>query len=312
MNNRKEMLKKLQDHEVCIDVHSHCGEVSLYNLQHERLHTTQNMRDLSLKMRLAKVDYFVVFLMASSMYFDTRDFSRSGLEEYPYQLGNGALFYEASLFGDRALPFMAIHPNVEEEKQLIALEERLSRDHLFGLKFHTLATHSKVSNLINSKFPEFLEKNKLPILIHSSDFDEYSDPNEIFKFLDLYPDIRVTIAHCGFFNAEFMNRAKDFQNLFIDSSSFNVLCQIFDRRENKKGKIELDWKDPKKAFAEIYNMVPKQFLWGSDEPWTCYTDYSGELIVNGDLFKEKELLDAQVTSIRKGVSYHSTMRFLLG
>src|SRR3989344_3000715 len=308
---RTDFLNIVDEKVVCIDVHSHCGGIDMWNYQFRRLHMTQSMRDLALKMSIAGIDYFVVYPLASTTYFDCRTFEPSGIDGFPYELGNKALLYESQLFGPNALVFPAIHPKVRVREQVHFLEEELSRDSILGLKFHPLAAHATLDDLMRSDILQLMREYRLPMTIHSSDFDEYSDPKRVFALLEHCPDIRVSIAHCGFFDREFYRHARDFGNLYMDSSSFRVLCGLFSRR--KEGNhVKLKWEEPQEALRELFQMFPDQLMWGTDEPWTCYTDYEGNLAVAGDIMAEKIVLESQDRTVREKISYYNTVRFLTG
>lgn len=296
---------------ICLDSHSHSGGIDLYNYQHTRLHTTQNMRDLALKMQLAGIDYFVVYPMASSTYFDSITFLPTRIDDFPYELSNKSLIYESGLFGTNASIFPAVHPTEKVREQIRFLEDELSKDTISGLKFHPLATHTTVNDLFRSDIARLLKEYNLPITVHSSDFDEYSDPKLIFRWIEKNPEIVVNVAHCGFFDKEFYKGVGNFEKLYIDTSSFSVLCKLFENR-HVGGHIKLKWEDPSEALLELFHIVPDRLMWGTDEPWTCYTDYNGNLIVDGDIFKEKRLLDSLPKEVKEKISYYNPLYFLQG
>lgn len=311
MTGRTEILNQINKSICCLDAHSHAGGIDMYNYQHGRLHMTQSVRDLALKMSLAGVNYFIVYPLASSTFTNTQTQTNTGIDRFPYELSNRALLYEVSLFGKNAIVFPAIHPAKKVKEQLKFLEKAASDDLISGLKFHPLATHSTISDLARSDIIRFANDRHLPITIHSSDFDRYSNPNGVFALLANNPDLRVNVAHCGFFDREFYERAGEFEHLYVDSSSFSVLCKIFGNR-GRGNKVRLNWGRPKEALQELFEMIPDKLMWGTDEPWTCYTDYTGKLIADGDIFREKKLLDSLKKQTRDRISYHNTLAFLQG
>jgi predicted TIM-barrel fold metal-dependent hydrolase len=311
MRTRKATLDELKEKQVIIDAHSHSGGIDMYAFQHDCSHMTQNMRDLSKKMKEAEIDYFIVFPLASAIYFDTRKFTKSGLEDWPYQLNNRALFYELNFSGENALPFAIMNPSIDVKEQISYLETLTKKEMIFGLKFHPRASHESITKLRNSPMLDFMREHKLPMTIHS-DFHHtnYSNPLQIFPLLDENPDLKFCIAHSGYFNKEFLTNAIQYANLFIDCSPFNAMCATFSALKPSSKIVNLNFSNPSDALLELYKLIPKQLLWGSDEPWSSINDISRKTQFGGDLLLAKKTLDTAPSEIKYQIAYVNTLKYL--
>lgn len=310
MKKRINYLINLEKRIITIDAHSHACGINMYAFQHTNTHMVQNMSDLSKKMKEQEIDYFIVFPMPSAIYFDTRTFKKSGLEDWPYQLNNKALIYETELSGAHALPFLIVHPTEKIDLQIAYLETLAQSYSIFGLKFHPISCHQKTNSLNNSAFLEFMRKYNLPMTVHSGCNDEYSNPNQIFPILERNPDLTFCIAHSGDFDTQFITRAKEFRNLFIDCSPFDAMCAKFSKLNNLDGKLRLNLDVPFEALQQLYDLIPEQLMWGSDEPWTKLMDSMGRIQVETSLSQAKNTLDSIPSDIKKQISYYNTLRYL--
>src|SRR5579859_2197615 len=156
------------------DAHTHAGGIDFYNLIKTRHPMTQSVRDLVLKAKIQHIDNLIVFPMPMALYFDpvqlvkNQRWEPSGLEDFPYQLSNKALLYEANAFArGTVLPFMAIDPKNKVDEQAMFVDTLAAQGQIYGLKLHTRATGSTPEDLAISPFLHLLKKFNLPILIHS-------------------------------------------------------------------------------------------------------------------------------------------------
>jgi predicted TIM-barrel fold metal-dependent hydrolase len=307
---RNSKLREIKKHVSTIDIHTHSCGIDQYNYQKPRLHMTQSLRDLELKEGFASVDWFLTSPMPSTTYYDTRNFKSIGLDQFPFQLSNQALLYECKFYGKKALPFLSIHPTKKVDEQIGLVSKACESDMVFGLKFHTLSTHTYPQDLCSSKFVSILEEYKLPLLIHSGE-DKYSNPLDILKMSESCEDIRICISHAGFFNKELFENVDSYKNIFIDSSPFGVLCALMKMKQLRGEKIDINYSNPQKALEDLYKLIPDKLMWGTDEPFTSYTDKNGKMLVSGNIFQEKKILDSVVVKIKKKISYENPLRFLM-
>ncbi len=323
MIEREEIFKDLASPGTkTIDAHSHAG-VDLTNIVRRRYPIAQSIIDMARKMNANGITHAAVFPGPSDLFwFDPRKVAFDAVweqlekpaERFPYEHANIAHFAEVELFGNgQIMPFANILPGTKEDEQLNLLKELLDGDRLFGLKLHTLATHTHALKLIGSKFTEFATEHSLPIMIHSGP-DEYSRPDQIVEVAKKYPDTRICIAHTGDYEKDlFAVLTKDgLPNLFTDLAPHITNCYFAQRRDD--GKIlDLDYSKPRQVIMDLYKMIPDRLLWGTDEPWTTVTDDNNHKILTKVVYEDEvTLLGDLPTSVRKDISYTNTMRFLFG
>lgn len=220
---RKE--QEIDDIEI-IDGHTHASGIEAFNFFTPRLPSSQSIAELEAKMVRSGVAFAVVFPMPSTLYYNPRillsddTLQPSGLEDFPYEVENRALMYEVSVSLGHFLPFLAIDPKEEVEKQVRFLREQKE---YFGLKFHPVATHSSIDDLKGSLFLDILQERGIPLMVHSGR-QRNALPESIFSFAQEHPGIKFCIAHLAGFDAEIISRAKKLDNIFFDTSPFLNCC----------------------------------------------------------------------------------------
>lgn len=309
-----------------IDVHSHAGGIDMYNWMTPRYPLSQSAYDLSLKVEANDVDFFVVFPMPTSMYYhpkylkNTGSTSLSGIEDFPFQRCNEVLLYEVDVFQlERALPFLCIDPMVKIEEQIVHLEQLIDQYEVFGLKLHTLATHSSAIDLDGSPFMELLESENLPILIHAGTTPVSTHPLNIVKLAKKYPYIRFCIAHFADFDVASMEAIVEVDNVFVDTSPFLSLCEFALKNNVMQVSAEryaTDYSHPDIALRDLCQALPGKVIWGTDEPWTSVSNDDGSLLTRYSYSAERSLL-AQLSQgghdrLVSEISNWNTKRFLFG
>lgn len=323
-NQVQDTLESKAGQDVSIDIHTHSGFDHM-NIVRKRYPTSQSVKDLELKLRIAGIDYAACFPCPSSFYyFDFRDFSIKGkqltelpAESVPYEYANRQLQYEASLFGNgRILPFASILPNHDEVGQVESLEQYAKKEQLFGLKLHTLPTRVRPISLIDSPFMQLADTYSLPVMIHSGP-DEFSRPEDIITLARHHQSVRFCIAHTGRFEKSAYEMLKDTdRNVFFDTSPFLSLCALtpLDIERGKGGeKLKLAYEDSRSALLQLYGIIPDNLMWGTDEPWTTITDdVQGTILTKFDYFDEAKLLKSLPDEVRIKIANDNTQRFLFG
>ncbi len=305
-----------------IDSHSHAG-FDATNIVRRRYPIAQGILDMVRKMDANGVSHAAVFPAPSDLFwFDARGVafdanwepSREPAERFPYEHANRAHFSEVELFGrDRIMPFANVLPGVKEEEQIDLLREFTSTDQLFGLKFHSLATHTPLSSFVESLFARFAQDHSLPVMFHSGP-DEYSRPEQALDVAEELPDLRICIAHAGDFEATFFNRlrAGRSENLFVDVAPHITNCHFAQQRTDGEV-LDLAYEDPLEVLAQVYDLIPDRVLWGTDEPWTTVTDDANKkILVKVTYEDEVALLNRLPDQIRRSMSYVNPMRYLFG
>lgn len=323
MNERLEIFDSLRDssHKV-IDTHAHAG-FDATNIVRRRYPIAQSIVDMTRKMQSNGISFTALFPSPSDLFwFDARKVAFEGIweqatqpaERFPYEHANIAHFTEVELFGNgKIMPFANILPGVKETEQLELLKQLRESDRLFGLKLHTLATHTHATKLIGSRFTEFAYENSLPIMVHSG-ADEYSRPNLIVEVAKKYPEVRICIAHTGDYEKDLFKTltSDDCPNLFTDLAPHITNCYFANQR--KDGLIlDLDYAKPRDVIMDIYKLIPYRLLWGTDEPWTTVTDGANQRILTKVLYEDEiNLLNSLPELVQTNISYTNTMRYLFG
>lgn len=323
--NVKSSFSKTDTHKPVIDGHTHAG-FDHYSIIRKRYPTSQSIKDLVFKLDNSGIDFSITFPCPNSTYyFDLMSLPTQEqvleprpIEAFPYEFSNRQLFYESSLFGkDKIMPFGIIFPGYEEDNQVKSLEEYAQKGFLFGLKHHTMVGGISAKKLINSPFIDFARKYSLPIMIHSG-VDKNSRPENVMDLAKHHPDVRFCIAHAGEFEKSIyeMFLKIHYKNVFFDCSPFisiSTLGKMDVRKGETSGRLKLEYDNPQQALIQLYNIIPENLIWGTDEPWTTITDdLKGKILVKVDYQDEVDLLNTLPKNIREAISFTNTTRFLFG
>lgn len=324
MSSRTEFLQSLsaKSSEIIIDSHAHAGSEP-WNVLRKRVPTSQSIMDMVRKMKSNGVDHSIVFPCPGDPYwFDTArvafnaewEFSNKPSETFPYEHVNWTHFNEVNLFGGSfILPFANILPHYEEDKQIEYLQSLVELDTLFGLKIHTLATHTYNFTLGKSKIMEFANGHNLPVMLHTGP-DEYSRPMGVLKAAKDFPDIRFCMAHSADFEAETFEKLHETKphNVFIDVSPHITNCLLAVREKDRK-LLKFTFEDPYRALVQLYEAYPDGLLWGTDEPWTTVSDDVNGGVVGLTNYEDEVLLLKNMSdSMRSKIAFYNPVRFLFG
>jgi uncharacterized protein len=114
----------------------------------------------------------------------------------------------------RFFPFLRFNPNNITTDEL----DSLLNKGFCGVKLHPFAQNF---NPNNDKFLWIFKKiadEKLPLLVHSYNFDENSHPKNLFELAKKIPELNIVIAHfCGN-DLGYLFKASEYKNLFVDIS----------------------------------------------------------------------------------------------
>ncbi len=192
-------------------------------------------------------------------------------ESIPYEVENIYLIQEIDRwnFNNIILPFISIHPRINVTEQLEVIVRLMRITKIYWLKFHTLDTLSYIDNFFkNDEIINFCKQYKLPILIHSANFDWFENCNNIFHFAEKYKDINILIAHMMWFSNIFFERLKNYKywNLFFDCSPFLWMCKMYETYKNENC-LNLNYANPKDVLLFLYKNFPNRLICGSDQPF---------------------------------------------
>jgi hypothetical protein len=305
-----------------VDGHSHAG-FDATNFVRGRYPTVQSIPDMVRKMKASGVNYALSFPPPSDLvWFDLKKvaydrewvFSENPGEDFPYQLSNKNHFKESDLFGEKLiLPFAAILPGVKEDEQIAYLSTLAESDLLFGLKLHTLATHTHASTLERSRFIDFANRYSLPITLHCGS-DEYSLPEQVVDLAEKFQNVRFCIAHSADFKISIYKRLKEnpLNNLFIDTCPHITNC-ILAEKGPTSDVLDLHYANPLQTLIELYNILPSQIIWGTDEPWTTVSESNSSKVIAKVTYEDEVRLFMNLPKeIRTNMGYINSIRYIFG
>lgn len=296
------------------DIHSHSG-MQKNNIYNEKI---ENLKKITVPELLdqydERIDKIVNFPMPGTVYFN---YNGSAVETkdslYPYEIENKELIRSIDKHDKegKILPFLCINPKVKVTEQLEGLFKLLKNNKIFGLKFHTLDANSGIKDLFSdSEIMSFCREFKLPIIIHSGDFNNVEDCKDIFQYADKNKDVNFCIAHLMTFSEEFFKRMKEYKNgnVFTDVSPFLSLCEYVNKTK-PEGVLNLDYSDPKEVMSNLFNEYKEFILWGSDEPFGKFSiDNESE---SSYLLKDEiDFLYSLNEETRKKIASENSERFL--
>lgn len=305
-----------------VDCHTHASGIDAFNYFVPRLPSTQSINELEKKMKENDISYCIVFPMPFSLYYNPKlvlekgKLQPSGLEDFPYEKENKALLYEANFSNNCFFPFLAIDPKEKVNNQIKFLR---NTKNYFGLKLHTVATHSSVDDLNGSPFLEILRQRNIPIMVHSGR-QENALPSKILSFARKHSDIRICIAHLAGFDMEIIKEIKTLKNLFIDTSPFLNCCYLAEKKNLiylSPNSFEFDYSKPLEVLVSINKILKGHLIWGTDEPWTTLSEQKdGKLIIKNSYDKERLLLKKLdkngFQDVKYEISNQNIRRFLWG
>jgi predicted TIM-barrel fold metal-dependent hydrolase len=296
------------------DIHSHSG-IQRNNIFNEKV---ENLKEKSIPELLKeyedRIDKIINFPMPGTVYFNYEESSAVGKKSlYPYQVENEELIRAVEKYDkkEKILPFLCINPKVKVTEQLEGLYKLLKDNKVFGLKFHTLDANSSIDDLFSSsEIISFCREHKLPIIIHSGNYNNVEDCKNIFEYAEKNKDLNFCVAHLMTFSEDFFKKMKQYkyENVFTDVSPFLGLCEYM-KESKPEGSLNLDYNNPKKVIASIFNDYGKQILWGSDEPFGKFR-IDNEKEVDYSLKEEINFLYSLDENTRKTIASVNSERFL--
>lgn len=302
-----------------IDSHAHATGLALYNLYNGRYPTSQSALDLAQKAERSGVDFVICFPISTSFYFSPQalalgKFESGGPERFPYQFINRMHLRECSLFGGgRLMPFLAIDPVNEICEQANFVRDWA--DCIFGLKFHTRATNCSATALRGSPFLDLARAHGLPIMIHTNPRPDFTHARHVVDVARDHPDIRFCIAHAADFDWGVLESVREYENLYVDTSPFLSLCADYSNRsaEERVGLVGDDLFDkPDHVLSELFAILPKQLIWGTDEPWTAISGPDGKCLSAFSYADEVRLVRSGSEEFQRQAGFANSSRFLLG
>ncbi len=300
------------------DIHSHSG-LQTHNIFRES--SKVKLKKLSLEELLReydeRVDKIVNFPMPGTVYFNYEKINPINfkMSKYPYELENEGLLRAVQKVdkNEKILPFLCINPKIMVEEQLESLFKLKKKYSFFGLKFHTLDTGSGLCDLFARKdILAFCGEYNLPVIIHSGNFGNVEDCNDIFEYAKKYSHINFCIAHLMTFSEVFFNNLQKYKNgnVFTDISPFLSLCEYmcsWARRDS----LKLEYQHPRKVLEFLLSRYKNFILWGSDVPFGIF-QIDNEVYTKYDIKDELDFLYSLNKKDRDLIASINSEHFLFG
>lgn len=333
MNPMQRQLKKKPG---VIDVHTHVG-INLPAYVSLSYPYALSVEDLLIRMKLAGIDYSVVFPYGSP-YYSAKSFvagkaqrDPQTLSALPFERANRSLCREVyEIFPEarqRLLPFAMFDPSRKPSAQATFLRS-LSQDYrIYGLKTVTSYNRSYIRDLWGKgrALVDFAAERDLPLLLHCAVHpeDPWANVFDILRLARERSDVRLCIAHSCRFDQRALAEAHRLPNCFVDLSAFHIHCQL--ARQNhpaiapKKVRFKADYRRPLTVMRKLAQTYPGTILWGTDTPayywFGTFLDAAGkEMTARLPCKSDTEAKALQRLSRRMitEIAGQNTLRFLFG
>lgn len=281
----------------CIDIHTHASGINFTNYYLGAFPYCNNISDLVSKMQQNGIDYSVTFPVPTNV--DTynspnidKDIRKvlELYEKHPYFFENQRLLNETIIFGNgKILPFIMLSLYSKIDEQIDTYLELKEKYDIYGFKINPTTDRKNISTILyNDKLKSFLEKENLPVMIHSAS-DEYSSGISCLSLVKELKNVRFCIAHAARLDDSFLAKVNDLKNTWFDLSPIIKLYELL-----KIQKADYFIKNNINSIYEFVMFLCNNFsdkvLFGTDYPWS----YCGYLKSNLD----KELINIYEENIK--------------
>lgn len=305
------------------DVHTHVGLDEGFYLRGwwPYAATVQNLLH---HMDATGIDRAVCFPFTLPSAFDACAFAdeqRLRLREgrFPFDRENTLLVQEVRRLDlkGRLLPLAMFDPTRCVPEQLAALEPLVGQ--IAGLKSQMTTIESPIRGLLDEGIGliRFAEAHNLPVLLHTSVHpdDPWSQVADCLVVAERFPRIRFNLAHSLRFDVDGLRRAAELPNVWVDCSAHLAHCQLaaagpspliapMDRRP------KTDYTRPAEALEAIEAMLPRRYMWGSDNPYMSWCDDRIRLI--NTYADEAAVLHALPESVQQRMTSEAPQGWLFG
>ena len=172
---------------------------------------------------------------------------------------------------------------------------------------------------------DFAAERNLPLLVHVGvDPDErYSQASDAFKVADQRPELRFCFAHCVGFKREFLERAQQTSNVWVDTAALKIQVQLVYEDSPlmalRPDRFDWDYSDHVQVMRELLARFPRTVLWGSDSPAYSYIcrrlqspGHYSVFRLKANYESEKAALDGLSSAARALACETNTIEFLFG
>ncbi len=319
-----------------IDAHAHAG-VSLKAYGTQEYPYAQTIEGLYFRQLAGRVDVNVVFPFTPDLHFDQAELMRGRMtpaadpvSAIPYQSENRLLLREIFEFcpeiSDRFLPFLSIDPGRMPEEQVRELENLCRAYPVYGIKVNPVLCQSPVEGLLGagSVLLDFAEEHDLPLLFHATPLpnDEYSQAEVVLRISAARPRLRVCLAHCILFHAQFLEQAHAAGNVWVDTAALKIQVELVRGllHDHDKGTfLDLDYTSHLAVMKSLCARYPQTMLWGTDAPAYAYICQRNQGTAGTQEFRLKATYDDEVDAlevlappVRERIAGSNILAFLFG
>jgi hypothetical protein len=277
------------------DVHTHVGVDFGFYLRGWWPYscTAQNLLQ---HMNANGIDRAVCFPFTFPSAFDPYAFADRGKlglqpERTPFDRENGLLVQEVERIdiNRQLLLFAMFDPSRCVPQQLDNLGKLTAtsclgpqgKRSITGLKMQGTTIESPVRALLNEgrELMAFAEQHDLPVLVHTAVFakDAWSQATDCLAVAEAYPRVRFNLAHSLRFHAEYLRRAAQLPNVWVDCAAHLAHCQIASDPAcpfvaAPADRVDADCRRPADVLLAIHDIIGERFMWGSDNPYMSWAD----------------------------------------
>lgn len=263
------------------DVHTHVGCDTGFYLRGWWPYAA-TAQDLIARMDAHGVDRAVCFPFTLPSAFDIPAFVRDGTitllpGRFPFDRENELLAVELHRIGGRRLmQFVMFDPGREVAPQVDRVHGM--QGWIWGLKTQTTILKSPIRALLTSGRDLMLvaEEYNLPALIHTAVHpqDEWAQVADCLAVAEAFPGVRFNLAHSLRFHREYLRRAAQMPNVWVDCSAHLIHCEL--ARNDAPAvapaqqRVDADYSKPAEVLVAIHDMLGGKYLWGSDNPFMSW------------------------------------------
>ena len=272
-----------------IDVHSHAG-VSLKTYACQEYPYAATIEGLAAHQRAAGVDVNVVFPFSADLFFDPVALVRRGacrparrpFSPAPYATENELLLREVFEFcpetQHRFLPFVSVDPGRKPAEQVRLLTDLASRYPIYGIKINPVICQSRITHLLGRGRPllDLARAHRWPLLLHTTPQpnESYSNADLTFRVIERNPDLRFCLAHAIGFHRDYLRRAADLPNVWVDTAALKIQVQCAHEGNPLMpaagDRLDTDYSDHRRVMRALAERYPDRILWGTDAPAYAY------------------------------------------
>ncbi len=320
-----------------VDIHSHAG-IAVREAAQISFPYCASIEDLAYRQRANGVDAGVVFPASPDFDFDLAQLATTGrlvpaerpISRAPYERENRLLLTDVFRFcpehSVRFLPFVSVDPGRAVSEQIAVLSELEREFPIYGIKIAPVACQSKVTELLGpgEAFFDFFAERNWPILFHVavSVGEQFSQAADTFRVIERHPELRYCLAHCIGFHRDFLQRADEMPNVWVDTAALKIQVELAYQNSPLMAlppeRFDWDLSDHVKVMQALVAAFPETIIWGSDSPYHSYITRRlqgdgvyAEFRLKGTYEQEKAALDA-LTDAQRAQNNANALAFLFG